>query len=292
MRQIVIFLLVVLGAKNLFATAQDPDKLIVNGDTVRIFSNPLEAYLSKKGQYTKFVIYGDTVRVRSNPWEEGERTIGGIELTPHSTGLWRGYVATWRLENDSLFLVRLQKGYENQAEDFNIRKEFGTDRVFAGWVTETIIVPQGKLLQYVHAGYGSLYEGEKYYEIKGGKLINTKDVNFVERDDALLFPSERFLYDTIRTVILNSIDSIERASLDEKIRCTLLVSFNEDREISYVGFYGKREEPENINEKIILENAKEALKGFPKLMIVNNKRYYHPTIKIHFYKGMNTLRGG
>jgi len=46
MKQIVIFLFFVLGAKNIFATAQYGDRLVVNGDTVWIHSNPLEAYLS------------------------------------------------------------------------------------------------------------------------------------------------------------------------------------------------------------------------------------------------------
>jgi len=264
MRQIkvVTFLLFSLWAKNLFATAQIGDRLVIKGDTVWINSNPLECYFAEKGK----------------------RNIGDFDLNNQEyfcTALWRGYVATWKLENDSLFLIRIQTEYcEDNPKEINIKSEFGSNRVFAQWVTDTIVSPQGELLQYVHMGYESIYEGEKYYTFKQGKLIDTKEINYLEKDDVLLFPGRNFLHETIKDLILNSISKIERSSFDERESCFLKVIFNKNREISYIGF-GR--EAKNINEEIILGKAKEVLNGLPKLMKVNHPRYNLLDLEINIY---------
>lgn len=263
-KRFLFLLFLVLWSKNLFATAQSGDKLIVKGDTTWIHSNPLEAYFKKKGQ----------------------RTIGDIGMKATSTALYRGYVATWKLENDSLFLVRVQTYSEGgKVKEIDISSEFGSNKVFAQWVTDTIDSQQGALLKYVHDGYCSIYEGEKYYTFEQGRLTGTREISYLEKDNSLLFPGIKFLHDTIRTVILKSIDKVERDSLMEKESSSLVVLFDKDsREIAYIGFgYREKREPKNINEKIILRNAKEALKGFPKLMKVNHHRYFFlPRIEIFF----------
>ena len=122
-----------------FATGQSGDILIYKGDTLIFFSNPLEDYFETKG----------------------ERTINGYELTWTSTACYRGYLATWEMTDDSLYLVRLEKGCFNEASDyFDLSKEFGSNRVFAHWFTGKTIAPKGKLLHYVHDGYESIYEKE------------------------------------------------------------------------------------------------------------------------------------
>ena len=73
----------------LFGTAQLTDIFIYNQDTLFVYTNPLEEYFNKKG----------------------ERKIGKLELDYSCTALWRGYVATWKLERDSLFLVKIQTNY-------------------------------------------------------------------------------------------------------------------------------------------------------------------------------------
>jgi TPR repeat protein len=261
--RVVIFLFFVLWSESLFATAQQGDKLVVNGDTAWINSNPLEKYFEEKGK----------------------RTIGEFDLNSRecfSTSLWRGYVATWKLENDSLFLIRIQTEYcsGSNPKEINIKSEFGSNKVFAQWVTDTIVCPQGELLQYVHMGYESIYEGEKYYTFKQGKRTDTKEINYLEKDNALLFPGEKFLRDTIKTAILKSIDKVEIDSLNEKaLSRILMVFFDDDRKISHISFGSN---PQNINEKIILRNAKKALKNFPELMKVNHKWYFPPRIQMSF----------
>ncbi len=253
--KVFIFLLFVLWSKNTFATAQYGDLFVINGKTVEIFSNPLEEYFEKKGA----------------------RTIGEVDLDvgESCTALWRGYVATWKLENDKLYLIRVQTNYCSSPKEIDIKKEFGSKKVFADWVDRTIVSPQGELLQYVHMGYASIYEGDKHYTFKQGKLIDTKEFNYLEKDSTLLFPGEYFLRDTIQSIILNSLSEAERDSIDANDSNELIVSFNENGEISNIAFLY-----ESVNDKIMLRKAKEALIGFPQIMKVNHKNYYPPELEI------------
>jgi len=88
------------------------------------------------------------------------------------------------------------------------------------------------------------------------------------------------LRNTIKNLILNSIDKTEKDSIDENESCFLEVSFNENGEISDVGF---NREPKNINEEIILRKAKEILMELPKLMKVNHPRYNPLDLEIRIW---------
>jgi hypothetical protein len=255
-----IILLFVLCSKNLLATGQFGDVLIINGKTVEVFSNPLEQYFEKKGN----------------------RTIGKIDMNEEGgcTALWRGYVATWELKNDSLFLVRIEINYCDKPKEINLKNEFGSKKVFADWVNCTIICPKGELLEYVHMGYASIYEEEKHYIFEQGKLVGTEIINYLERDNNLLFPGIDFLHDTIWTLIIKSISEVEMDSIDADFCGFLYINFDENGEISRIGFSEK--EPRNISEEIILRKAKEVLKGFPKLMKVNHEWYQPPVVSLWF----------
>ena len=154
--RIVMCLFFALVAKNIFATGQFKDELIVNGETAIIFDIPLEKYFSKKGQ----------------------RTIDGIELRAPHTALYRGYIATWELENDSLFLIRVSA---DSITEINVINEFGAGKIFAEWVSDTIVSPRGEILVWqIHEPF---YECEKHYIIEKGKLIETKNKeNIVEHE--------------------------------------------------------------------------------------------------------------
>ena len=45
------------------------------------------------------------------------------------------------------------------------------ERVFAHWFTDTVRLPQGKQLKYVHMGYGSTYERDLLLRFSRGELI-------------------------------------------------------------------------------------------------------------------------
>lgn len=143
----VFFFALVFAAGQSLATSQAADRLVYKGDTLLLFSNPLENYLETKPQ----------------------RTLNGIELTWTSTACYRGYLATWKISNDSLFLISVQAGCDSQnPKYFDLRQEFGSDTVFAGWYSGNALAPQGKLLFYIHDAYESIYTTESEFQIDKG----------------------------------------------------------------------------------------------------------------------------
>lgn len=169
-------LLILSISSNLFGTAQVPDYLIYDGDTIALFSNPLKTFLDKN---------------------EIEEIPGLAECS--STACWRGYVALWELKNDSLFLAGIQSCHdfcdtESAADLSLIFDNYVGKPIFASWVKETLVSPQGRQLKYVHMGYNSIYEREVHFNIRNGKLTNIKTIdNEFENNDQI----EKFNYDLL-----------------------------------------------------------------------------------------------
>lgn len=253
-----VVLLVFFVSKNVVATEQFGDLLIVDSDTSWIQSNPLETYLENKGA----------------------RTMGDIELQGVCTALWRGYVATWRLENDSLFLIRIQSDYCSEIPtEVDIYSEFKSNRVFANWVNSTIAKPDGQIISSM--GYRSIYEGETYYSFENGIVTDEKKKSYLIRDDGLIFPGGRFLHDTIRTMILRSLPIEERADFHESSSCTIIITFDSVGGVAGIRLSDPRV-PENSMQKKLVFKTEEVLKDFPRLMKVEHQYYRPPSISIWF----------
>lgn len=125
-------------------TAQKREILIYKGQKASMCTEPLAQYLKSPNPNKKF--------------------------SATSTACWRGYVGTWLIENDLLYLIDIDK-----TQDGHVGVDFifpGQKKVFADWFTGRIRVPQGEMLRYVHAGYGSVYEKDLFLEFKNGILIS------------------------------------------------------------------------------------------------------------------------
>jgi len=168
-----------------FATGQIGDRLIFNGDTLMLFTNPLEDYLSNKPK----------------------RTINNYELTWTSTACYRGYIATWEVTNDSLFLLSVQKGCQDEnPQYFDLKSEFGASRVFVNWYTGKALAQKGKLLYYVHDAYESLYETEIEFQIEKGQVIGIKTYDNSKSKQSVYSQNDiklrQFIYSNINWEIL------------------------------------------------------------------------------------------
>ena len=121
---------------------------ISEGQQLSMCSNPLSLY---------FAMGGD-----------------GPSFEYNCTALWRGYVGTWEIVEDRLYLIDLQGELEGGgvASVATIFPDY-PDRVFAHWYSGTIRIPQGKLLNYVHMGYSSTYERDLFLEIEKGVIKNS-----------------------------------------------------------------------------------------------------------------------
>jgi len=133
-----------------FGTAQIGDKLIYKGEQFVINSEPLGSYLDE---------------VHPGP-------TGIFEFK--CTACWRGYVATWKIEEGYLYLVKIAEGTcEKNPPEIPVSRVFpGQKAPFkAEWFSGVIRIPQGKLLEYVHMGYESIYENEIILTFEKGKLV-------------------------------------------------------------------------------------------------------------------------
>ena len=157
-------LVFILSSLQLFGTAIIPDFLIYNTDTLRIYSTPLESYLDDS----------DKCRPSEMPEFDG----------CYSTACWRGYVAFWELRNDSIFLKSIVCCNNLKSKDVEQRylnqlfgAKFKSNEVFADWISFEVINPYGEQIKYVHQGFDSIYEFERGFEFREGKLvrINTYD---------------------------------------------------------------------------------------------------------------------
>lgn len=91
------------------------------------------------------------------------------------TALWRGYIGSWEIVDDRLYLIGLQGTLEDGTEATLASVFPGfPDRVFAHWYSGTIRVPQGKQLEYVHMGYGSTFERDLFLEVARGVVVATR----------------------------------------------------------------------------------------------------------------------
>ena len=157
MKRLFVILMLFFAIQEVRATAQAGDILIWGKDTSRLFSNPLELRNDI-----------DSIRVR----------LQEMGATWASTACWRGYVATWEIVDNELYLVNIKSG-SRDAVGIDLEKllpgEIINGKVRASWVTDTLIVPRGECIHYVHSGYQSVYEKESEIIVQAGKVVNRVD---------------------------------------------------------------------------------------------------------------------
>lgn len=161
-----------------FATAQEPDILIYDGKINDLFSNPLEDY------------YGD-----------GRRPQFWFKPNTQSSANWRGYVATWKIIDNELYLTKIDSWLcatsirtKNGCRRVTLQDLFGKKvidgKVSASWFTGNLRVPEGKQLKYVHSGYASIYERDIIFDVQCGKIIKQETIDNTKRE----LPSDQEIF--------------------------------------------------------------------------------------------------
>jgi hypothetical protein len=150
-------------------TSQRPDKIIYQGKNYDLHSNPLEKYFER------------------NP---DKRPKGG-----RSSNLWRGYIATFEIIDNDLFVVDIQtlrrKDRESESNWTSVLKEVFPDqeKVKLDWFDGLLVIPYGEMTKFVYMGYGSLYEHYILLEIGQGNLNKEKRL---EGADYEIFKDRQF----------------------------------------------------------------------------------------------------
>ncbi len=154
----------ILVGQPAIATSQEPDQLVLEGEKLSLETNPL------------------------SPLIEAGR-IALPEPAERWSSNWRGYVATWTVEGNQLFLEQLdvllrQEGASEGAEaaptDVLSRVFPGQAQVPATWFSGALIVPRGRSVRYVNMGYGSTHERYTVLRIESGRVVSRSDLNASE----------------------------------------------------------------------------------------------------------------
>ena len=151
-----------LAANNTMATVQVPDVIIIDGKNENLDTNPLAPYLSA---------YPNVVPKSDDPTADN----------------WRGYVATWEILDGKLFLRKIDVAFRNPKarpnEDARIIKNV-IHKIFpdsrhpaATWYSGALVIPRGKLVRYVHVGYGSTYERYTIVTVNQGMVLRRLDLS-------------------------------------------------------------------------------------------------------------------
>ena len=84
-----------------------------------------------------------------------------------STACWLGYQGTWEIKDGRFYLIGLRGR-------FHLRE---SKPILADWFSGILRVSKGEMLQYVHMGFGSVYEQELHIKIANGLAVTTRIID-------------------------------------------------------------------------------------------------------------------
>jgi len=137
-------------------SAQLPDKIIFNGASLDLYSNPLEEYFRSKKRKPAFNTSSQCVR---------------------------GYVAQWEISHNRLLLKEIQGNYlyrniffQKKYKKISIADLFQKAKnkmVKATWFSGKLRIPQGKMTAFDDHGYASRFEKEIIISVEKGDVVKT-----------------------------------------------------------------------------------------------------------------------
>lgn len=135
-------------------TAQFSETLILRGEKLSLCTEPLGRYLEIIDSPIEFV------------WE--------------STANWRGYLGTWKIEDERLYLASItgRINVNGALREVRIEDLFPgyPDGVFAHWYTGELRCPRGNINRYVHQGYASQFQFDIFIAVQQGQVAGERIV--------------------------------------------------------------------------------------------------------------------
>lgn len=145
--------------------AQLPDWITINGAYRDLYSNPLEQYWTRFGKRRQ-----------------------AFYPTLNCT---RGYIASWEVQDNQLFLLGIDGNYERRSilfgkklKRFTLKTLFPNvkqKRVKADWFSGKLRVPDGKMTHYEHSHYDSRFEREIIITIHKGDLLKMVTLDYTQK---------------------------------------------------------------------------------------------------------------
>lgn len=190
---ILAFIFLISNSFFTHATEQEPDRLIIKGDTMLLHALPFDEWRNLNN-YDK-PLFPDS-------------------LAGFSTGCWRGYVAYWEIIDDQLYLTNIYNEMKNAKANLHIifGKKFKNGRVKADWFSDTVTAFRGKLLYSDHAGFSSVFEHEYEYVFDNGILHSTAYFDNSMSKNTPMYMGDPLLYKHIDTLInWSALPTIEKS---------------------------------------------------------------------------------
>ncbi|MDY3528800.1 hypothetical protein PG593_03270 [Riemerella anatipestifer] len=225
----------------LFATGQTPNKIIIDDKEYDLLTNPIESYFAKNREVDP--IYEGKIKMFDRYKTE-------LIPIPFSTGNYRGYIATFKIENQILKLVDIEiQNIESEKREYiSVYKDlFGDNQVHLGY-SGILVVPIGDFLDSANFGYSYLYSKYKLITIKNDQVQRSKELT---KDEFLRFKSAQF-------------EEFKKTPNYTTLMMEYYDTWNADKE-----FELSRENRKNLTRKEILE-LKEKYSNPPKKEIVEN----------------------
>jgi hypothetical protein len=149
-------------------TAQIPEILIHRGQKLSLCEQPLYPYLLGRIPKSRRPAFAST-----------------------TTACHRGYVGTWEIREDQLYLVGIEGLMRTPA--------WVKGALAAKWFSGRVRCPEGRLVTYVHHAYASTYERDRIFEFDHGRLV---------QEWLVLNPPEPIIYRIDRNGRRTCIDSM------------------------------------------------------------------------------------
>jgi hypothetical protein len=163
MREIITFIFILLFMKTT-ATEQSCDKLIYKSDTICLNKYPLDSLMKIFPPFEK-------------------RILNYSYKTCVSSDCWRGYIGTWIIQNDSLYLAKLTNGCEDYTFKLNRlfrKRKTVNGKIFAYWYSSEIKAEYG--LKKIRVAGVEKYAPTKLFiaKIREGKIIEliTENIDY------------------------------------------------------------------------------------------------------------------
>ena len=144
--------------------AQLADIIWMDGEKMDLYSNPLEEYFLKRRKKRPAFFALDVCR--------------------------RGYVATWEVRENQVFLTQLEGDIESSSffSKKNVKcsvktifKKPGPNGVKAEWFSGKLRIPNGNMTQYEDTGYDSRFEREIIITVDRGDVIKVRTLDYTQR---------------------------------------------------------------------------------------------------------------
>ncbi len=139
------------------ATAQIPDQIAIDGAPEPLFSNPFMPIARQDAQYAKLRSF----------------------LKGACSASWLGFTAAWEIRDSKLYLIQVTANPCSSVPDPVPLGTFFPEAagpVHATWYSGVLVIPRGKLIEYVHMGYASRYERYLLIKVVDGVVQSQKEV--------------------------------------------------------------------------------------------------------------------